>query len=579
MGNNTSSTRKSAAAVRNSSVRKLSQSQNNAHQILEEEFSDLILHEVKRQKQEQASSSGHLHLADDLEPNKHFTNDLIEDEFNELSDGLLGTDNGDVQRNIIPTNEGSDSELDALNRPGWRPNAVQNQNQYYVRKDPSEVNSIASGYEGLGYEGLGNEGLVFEGLDDGERMDVDTLEKSSKTGASASDLLKVDFTKLAAPAAARYGFRPPQRLGGTQLPAFSRADSMQSVTLGRSLTRSPAHDPLGHNFAGEYGNLSSGKLVPVEIKWVNAARENINKISIIGSFSNWRDVIKLKPLAAQPNEFSATISLPLGVHKLLYIVNSEYRVSESLPTATDQEGILFNWFEILDPQRLFNHSQKNQSRNALTPYDANIIQVAGQHDTFVIQQKLNLFLAKVSKEAKDTANFEHVEHIDESDKYESYNERLSFLNDHSHTGAYEYLSDIPEMFVNYDYFKNKAPDYELPEPPQLPAHLNNVLLNKMLSNFQQNHAHNIPQVGGLDPSNSSSSSNQVAKRPALRRADSSYYASNAEALHQLIPNHVILNHMMTTSIRNDVLTVACITRYSGKFVTQIMHLPADTDKS
>lgn len=583
MGNNTSSTRKSSAAVGHDSVRKLSQSQHNAHQILEEEFSDLILHEVKRQKQEQASSSGHLHLADDLEPNKHFTNDLIEDEYNELSDGLLGTDNGEVQRNILPTNEGSDLELAVLNslgRPEWRSHTGQNQNQYYVRKDMSEVNSIASGYEGLGYEGSGNEGLVYEGLDDGERMDIDGAEVASKFGASASDLQKVDFTKVAAPAAARYGFKPPHRPGATHLPAFSRAESMQSVILGRSLTKSPAQDALSHNYAGEFGTLASGKYVPVEIKWVNAGRESINKISIIGSFSNWRDVIKLKPLAAQPNEFSAIISLPLGVHKLLYIVNNEYRVSESLPTATDQEGILFNWFEILDPQRLFNHSQKHLSREALTPYDANIIQVAGQYDTSVIQQKLNLFLAKVSKEAKVSANFEHVEHIEEPDKYESYNERLSFLDELPNNSAYEYLSEIPEMFVNYDYFKNKAPDYELPEPPQLPAHLNNVLLNKMLSNFQQNHAHNIPQVALLESTSTSSNSAILAtKRPALRRADSSYYASNAEALHLLIPNHVILNHLMTTSIRNDVLTVACITRYSGKFVTQIMHLPADTEST
>ena len=150
--------------------------------------------------------------------------------------------------------------------------------------------------------------------------------------------------------------------------------------------------------------------------------------------------------------------------------------------------------------------------------------------------------------------------------------------------------------MNYDYFKNKGPDYELPEPPQLPAHLNNVLLNKMSSNHQQNHAQNIPvvpptitdhqhyqQVQQIQSNQypyeyqtPSVAPNNSFKRPPLRRADSSYYASNQEAYHLSIPNHVILNHLMTTSIRNDVLIVACITRYSGKFVTQIMHSPADT---
>lgn len=620
MGNNTSSTRKSAAAVRHGpSVRKLSQSQNtNSHQILEEEFSDLILHEVKRKKQEQSqvSSSGQLHSADDSEHTKHFTNDLIEDEYNELSDGLLGTDQGDVQRNILPTsNDVSDVESDERideNVPDLDPDSQNlsqnqglNQNQYYVRQDPSEVNSVASGYE--------NDGLSDAG-DANDRMDVDAAGSNVEPSSSATrespthllssisllnDLLKVDFTRVAAPAAARHGFRPPYRQthSGNSSPAFGRRnESMQSVALTRSLNRSPAqhevsHPVFGLNYAGEFlgtsGSSASGapgKLVPVEIKWVNSTKESISKVSIIGSFSNWRDVIKLKPLAARPNEFSATISLPLGVHKLLYIINNEYRVSELLPTATDQEGILFNWFEILDPQRLFNNSQKLQSRtDALTAFDANIIQVAGQQDTYMIQQKLNSFLAKVSRDAKDQPAIEHVENApEEAKKYESYNERLSFLDDQQvRRGPYEYLSEIPEMFVNYDYFKNKAPDYELPEPPQLPAHLNNVLLNKMLTSMQQNHAHNIPHVTGPDGqsvSTISSTPSGNSKRPPLRRADSSYYASNSEALHLLIPNHVILNHLMTTSIRNDVLTVACITRYSGKFVTQIMHLPADTEK-
>ena len=80
-------------------------------------------------------------------------------------------------------------------------------------------------------------------------------------------------------------------------------------------------------------------LIPIEIKWVNTTKEAIHKIAIIGSFSNWRDVIKMYPSTSHPNEFVTTINLPLGVHKLLYIINNEYRVSDQLPTATDQEGI------------------------------------------------------------------------------------------------------------------------------------------------------------------------------------------------------------------------------------------------
>lgn len=366
MGNNTLSTRKLAAAAHATGVHLL------RHQNLEEEFSDLILHEVKREAER---------------AQKDFSDDLIEDEFNELNDGLLELETAEVVRNIIPA--------------------------------------------------------------DGD------VEMS----ASDSELVPRD--------------------------------------------------------------------VPVEIKWVNSRKENIQKIAIIGSFSQWRDVIKLKP-SAHENEYLTTVTLPLGVHKLLYIINNEYRVSEQLPTATDQQGIFFNWFEVLDPKRLFNNSHTQPHENALTAFDANIIQVAGQRDTLAIQQKSTELLEQLQQEEKE--EFTHVEDV------------------YVAPPGPEYSSEIPEMFLNYDYFKQR--DYELPEPPQLPAHLNNVLLNKI------------------------SVSQANSDRPPLRRADSLYYALNQQAYHQVKPNHVILNHLMTTLIRHDVLTVACITRYLGKFVTQIMHSPA-----
>lgn len=528
MGNNTSSTRKSAAAMRSAAYRKSSQSQNT-HQNLEEEFSDLILHEVKRQKQQQqdllveapgenAKTHQHLSVAPETDHNLNaiylhnkFSDDLIEDEFNELNDGLLDNDASEVLRSILPDDE-------------------------------MEVDDSAAGSA---------HDLVVSV----------TVDAAPNLTELLNDLTKVDFTKIAAFAGNATSLLASTGLLLRPVPgaATGNRHGHHPQIVGQTLSRGNSHTALGHEQGSARNSFE--ELVPVEIKWVNSTRENIAKVAIIGSFSNWRDVIKLKPSNSRPNEYSTTVKLTLGVHKLLFIVNNEYRVLEQLPTATDQEGIFFNWFEVLDPHRLFNHSSSQHTDTA--PYNANIIQVAGQLDTLLIQKKLNSYLMKESKLEKSS----HLEHVEDAG-YQPYHmeELLSFVieppipNEH-------YSSEIPTMFVNYDYFKSKSADYELPEPPQLPAHLNNVLLNKMLSNQQLNHAHNFPQVGG-DPG--------MHKRPALRRADSSYYASNKQAYHLLIPNHVILNHLMTTSIRNDVLTVACITRYSGKFVTQIMHSPADT---
>ncbi|KAJ8140494.1 hypothetical protein OY671_006320 [Metschnikowia pulcherrima] len=504
MGNNASSTRKSAAVHRHAApFRKSYQSQSNHHN-LEEEFSDLILHEVKRQKQEKALESSQspedsnaFHSDHELDASRkdRFTDDLIDDEFNELGHGIL--ENEELSRNILPVT-GSDDE-----------NAMQ-----------------IDGYDAAG----------------------------SVSSTEVEDISKVDFTKISHPAVAR---QPTSNSG-----VLANSNGM---TSGSFVNQTKDSSPV---------------LVPVRIKWVNQTRENIAKVSIIGSFSNWRDVIKLKRSSNNPNEYHTTIKLPLGVHKLLYVVNNEYRVSDWLPTATDQEGIFFNWFEVLDPQHLYNGNHDTLG----SADEINIVQTAGEHNAFQIQKKSNSFLTRISKKEKEVQH-EHVEYSEtprvedysypssqESSQAPSHEPSYSSLLDNPENSneSVTYSSEIPEMLVDYNFFKNKSPDYELPEPPQLPAHLNNVLLNKMSAQHQPPpppQSLSIPQMG---------SDSTFAKRPALRRADSSYYASNKEAYHRSIPNHVILNHLMTTSIRNDVLTVACITRYSGKFVTQIMHSPADT---
>lgn len=300
----------------------------------------------------------------------------------------------------------------------------------------------------------------------------------------------------------------------------------------------PSVEEVPHNPVTPNDSLAPLAVLPVEIKWVNTAKEPIRTIAVIGLFTNWHETIPL--LSKGANEYTTSLHLPLGVHKLLYLINNEYRVLDLLPTATDLEGIFFNWFEVI------------------AGGDAD----AGRSQVDQIQRKLTSLLTKVSKE---TDQFEHIEYADPNDHEDKMdidrNEKLvvQFHEKVTKPQRSQYLNQIPEMFVNYDYFKHKAPDYELPEPPQLPAHLNNVLLNKLNSN-------NHPPTKSHDAA--------LGERPQLRRADLSYYALNNQLYHLLIPNHVILNHLMTTLIRNDVLTVACITRYLGKFITQIMHSPA-----
>ncbi|CAK9436839.1 uncharacterized protein LODBEIA_P13610 [Lodderomyces beijingensis] len=671
-------------------VRKSTAGNINNHS-LDEEFSDLILHQVVKQPPNanaNANANANVTSPNSLLPHKsnqtydHFTNDLIEDEFNEVNDGLV-EESTSLARNILPDNNYFD---------------VNKARDIEAEASPSDQMDLDTPYS--------------QTSDDVQEFEY------ALSQTPTPDLSKVDFTKIGnqvQPSALRQASgwespqeqpKPQQQQSSSQQSSSQQSSSSQSgqtfppparMMSAASLARTPhSASPKPeqqesyfqvnqHNHNQSYlnnhqdfprqhrnkqfksNNYQEHLLIPIEIKWVNSNKESINKISIIGSFSNWRDVIKLSPSYNHPNEYVTTINLPLGVHKLLYIINNEYRVSDQLPTATDQEGLFFNWFEVIDDTHLFNHSLNQPNHiGASTDYDANIIsnsdvsasaslshrqqsahsqtnppqpqgqapapKVAGKYEVEKIQEKSNELLHKITKEA--SSQFEHVEYYQGNedfmaddgeaelhDKQVAQQQSQNYPYSHGAAAAttntattttdintsqqnqfspyelsksnsfinaankkIEYSNEIPEMFINYDYFKLKPADYELPEPPQLPPHLNNVLLNKISNQSSSaNSSTNVlpgppPITSAVHQSGATSNATSPSftyKRPPLRRADSSYYASNKEAYHLSIPNHVILNHLMTTSIKNDVLTVACITRYSGKFVTQIMHSPAD----
>ncbi len=106
-----------------------------------------------------------------------------------------------------------------------------------------------------------------------------------------------------------------------------------------------------------------------------------------------------------------------------------------------------------------------------------------------------------------------------------------------------YTNEIPPIFtdpkVMEEYYvtldnsqKNGGHNQQWLIPPQLPPHLENVTLNGYNSNDKSNTS------GALS-----------------------------------IPNHVVLNHLATTSIKHNTLAVASVVRYKRKYVTQILYAP------
>lgn len=92
-----------------------------------------------------------------------------------------------------------------------------------------------------------------------------------------------------------------------------------------------------------------------------------------------------------------------------------------------------------------------------------------------------------------------------------------------------YVQEIPEIFADIEAL-DRLSSQDFTTPPQLPPHLDGVILNANWNEKDNNSV--LP-----------------------------------------IPNHVILNHLATTSIRHNVLAVASVSRYSAKYVTQILYTP------
>lgn len=130
----------------------------------------------------------------------------------------------------------------------------------------------------------------------------------------------------------------------------------------------------------------------------------------------------------------------------------------------------------------------------------------------------------------------NIINVDENGHYldakESQDQPFTFAlpSQHSHQQkSYDYCTDIPSVFVNpvdAEQFYSEGNC----DPPQLPPQLEAVIIDEGRSKFD----------------------------------DTSILP---------IPNHVVINHMAASTVKNNVIAVATSTRYYNKYVTQILHSP------
>lgn len=264
----------------------------------------------------------------------------------------------------------------------------------------------------------------------------------------------------------------------------------------------------------EYELPDPNLTIPVDIKWVQGGE----KVYVTGSFTGWRKMIGL---VKQPdNTFSITLGLPVGTHRFRFVIDNELRFSDFLPSATDQMGNFVNYIEVtVEHIRTYLEQQEQKQQDA----------------------------SKTSRKSSISRSSKRVDSMwglindddDMGNGYSRYHDDEAMDN----SDGVKYITDIPPIFtdpkVMEQYYiaidkqaKNQNQLQSWLHPPQLPPHLEHVILNNFNSMDKDNNSGALP-----------------------------------------IPNHVVLNHLATTSIKHNTLAVASVVRYKRKYVTQVLYAP------
>lgn len=277
-------------------------------------------------------------------------------------------------------------------------------------------------------------------------------------------------------------------------------------------TMSAGNDRKSHNKkVSVRPSKNTEKMVMVDITWDQGGE----KVYVTGTFTNWRKMIGLVPIPDKPGKLHIRLKLNPGTHKFRFVVDNELRYSDSLPTATDEVGNFVNYLEVSapEPKEISSLSQRPSFKD-----------LSEQEKKMKLQSCIAL---NIRTEPDDLGGGFSRYYDEEPSKPRQ-----------------EYIHKIPAVFIEPksmdEYYhvlsrnKNKN-DMAWLTPPQLPPHLDNVILNAYRNQPEGNDEDN----GGTLP----------------------------------IPNHAILNHLATTSIKNHTLSVAQTIRYKQKYVSQVYYSP------
>ncbi|ODQ67140.1 AMPKBI-domain-containing protein [Nadsonia fulvescens var. elongata DSM 6958] len=286
--------------------------------------------------------------------------------------------------------------------------------------------------------------------------------------------------------------------------------------------------------------------VPVTINWKQGFANNSNninkindeglqtvsKVFLTGTFTGWTKMIPLVRVETTHDDkcalFTATVNLTPGIHRIRFVVDNELRCSDDLPMATDSMGNFVNYIEVSSKEKEALDFKMNSNG-----------EMYHQMSTSALCSSLDASGTSLKRIPDRSQDKEENYDIHDDDEYKDNDHDIESWSSHNSFGEFKphvssvYSCEIPAIFANQtnDTYPQTQPHPKTSAPPGLPPHLDTMILNTSFSKEKE---------------------------------DSSVLP---------IPNHVILSHLATTSIKNNILAVASINRYKSKFVTQILYTP------
>ncbi|GAM86721.1 hypothetical protein ANO11243_047400 [Dothideomycetidae sp. 11243] len=265
-----------------------------------------------------------------------------------------------------------------------------------------------------------------------------------------------------------------------------------------------------------------------------------DKVYVTGTFAGWERKFRLHwdGPSKHPNTLSTTLQLPPGTHHLKFLVNNDMQVSPQLPTTVDFTNILVNYIEVAQPTTApvavpAPATKPMEIRNKQTSDTASPMRTSSPA-TRTAGATASPSAAGARSSPKPAKGTQIAIKKGPPKQYTS--QIPSYLLD---LDTWPPPTDSPESSADESsaaakYHRATSAANAQPEPPSLPLFLSKSILNSATP----------------------------------MKDDSSVL---------VLPNHTVLNHLSTTSIRAGVLASSCTCRYKQRFLTTIFYRPRGED--